>query len=75
MGVADWAVIGVRDNVWVDMGSSCPPVEVGVATLGSDTDCGTLGGLVGGDVGVVVGNVFSGCWCSLASQTTLGDGA
>ena len=74
LGVLGGAVVMVRVCVQVDIGRSCPPLEFGETTLVSGACREELGGLVGDDVGVVVGNVFASCGCSLASQTTLGDG-
>ena len=53
----------------VDIVSSFPPLEVGSPTLESGTRIGAY------NVGVAIGSVLAGCGRSLASRTTLGDGA
>ena len=59
----------VRDRVRVYIVSSFPPLEVVYPTLESGTRLGAY------NVGVAIGSVLAGCGRSLASCTTLGDGA
>ena len=59
----------VRDHVRVDIVSSFPPLEVVSPTLESDTRLGAY------NVGIAIESVLAGCGRSLASRTTLGDGA
>ena len=59
----------VRDRVRVDIVSSFPPFEVVSPTLESGTCIGAY------NVGIAIGSVITGCGRSLASRTTLGDGA
>ena len=59
----------VRDRVRVYIVSSFPPLEVVSPTLESGTRLGAY------NVGVSIGSVLAGCGLSLASRSTLGDGA